>query len=68
MCHGDDGSGGLPGAPNYTNPEIVAELRSNSGENLCIVAEGQKSMPGWKETMTDQQMWEVLTYIYSFGK
>ena len=68
VCHGDDGSGGLPGAPDYTNPEIVADLRANSGEKLCIVAEGQKSMPGWKETMTDEQMWEVLTYINSFSK
>ena len=68
MCHGVDGSGGLPGVPDYSNPEIVADLRANSGEKLCIVAEGQKSMPGWKETLTDEQMWEVLTYIYSFEK
>lgn len=68
MCHGVDGSGGLPGAPNYTNPEIVADLRANSGEKLCIVAEGRKSMPGWKETLTIEQIWQVLTYFNSFGE
>jgi mono/diheme cytochrome c family protein len=68
MCHGVDGSGGLPGVPNYTDPEVGEDLRANSGENLCIVAEGLRSMPGWKETLTDDQMWEVLTYIYSFAE
>lgn len=68
MCHGVDGSGGLPGTPDYTDSEIAEDLRSNSGEKLCIVADGETSMPGWKETLTDEQMWEVLTYIYSFAK
>ncbi len=68
MCHGVDGSGSLPGTPNYTESEIAEDLRSNSGEKLCIVADGKESMPGWKETLTDDQMWEVLTYLYSFGK
>ncbi len=68
MCHGDDGSGALPGAPDYTNSEIADDLRANSGDKLCVVADGEKSMPGWKETLTDEQMWEVLTYINSFAK
>jgi mono/diheme cytochrome c family protein len=68
MCHGVDGSGGIPGAPDYTNSEITEDLRANSGEKLCIVADGSKSMPGWKEILTDEQMWEALTYIYSFSK
>lgn len=68
MCHGVDGSGGIPGTPDYTIPDTTQDLRTNSGEKLCIVAEGSKSMPGWKETLTDQQMWEALTYIYSFAK
>lgn len=68
MCHGVDGSGGLPGTPDYTDSAVADDLRSNSGEKLCIVADGKESMPGWKETLTDEQMWEVLTYIYSYGK
>ncbi len=68
MCHGVDGSGAIPGSPDYTDPEVAENLRLNGGENLCVVADGREAMPGWKETLTDEQMWEVLTYIYSFGK
>ena len=68
MCHGVDGSGRLPGTPDYTDPEIAEDLRSNGGEKLCVVADGKEAMPGWKETLTDEQMWEVLTYLYSFSK
>jgi mono/diheme cytochrome c family protein len=68
MCHGEDGSGGLPGAPDFTSPDVGAEIRNNSGEQFCIVAEGRGSMPGWKETLTDEQMWQVLTYVNSFSQ
>jgi len=68
MCHGADGSGALPGTPDFTQPEFKANLHENSGESLCITAEGKNTMPGWKETLTVEQMWEVLTYIETFGK
>jgi mono/diheme cytochrome c family protein len=68
MCHGVDGSGGIPGAPDYTDSAVADDLRANSSEKLCIVADGKESMPGWKETLTDEQMWELLTYLYSFRK
>ena len=60
--------GGLKCFPDYTDPEVNAGLRTNIGESLCVVAEGRKTMPGWKETLTDEQMWQVLTYLNSFGK
>lgn len=68
MCHGVDGSGNIPGTPDYTSSEVADELRANSAEKLCVVAEGKESMPGWKETLTEEQMWEALTYLYSFSK
>jgi len=68
ICHGMDGSGALPGAPDLTTAEIQDELRTTSGEFLCTVAEGRGAMPGWKDTLSVQQMWEVLTYIGTFGK
>jgi len=68
MCHGEDGSGGLPGAPDFTAPEAGAEIQNNSGEQFCIIAEGLNTMPGWKETLTDEQMWQVLTYVNSFSQ
>jgi len=68
VCHGADGSGALPGAPDLTTTETQAELRSTSGEFLCITAEGRGAMPGWKETLSVEQMWEVLTYISTFDR
>lgn len=66
MCHATDGSGAFPNTPDFTTSEAVTELRNNSGYALCIVAEGSESMPGWKETLTIEQMWQVLTYIGTF--
>jgi len=68
VCHSVDGSRALPGAPDLTTAEMQDELRSNSGEFLCITAEGRGAMPGWKETLSVEQMWQVLTYIGMFGK
>lgn len=68
MCHGSDGSGALPNTPDLTSPQKSASLRDYSGENLCIIAEGQGAMPGWKETLSNEQMWQVLTYLASFGE
>ena len=68
ICHSADGSGALPGAPDFTTAEFQDELRTTSGEFLCIVAEGRGGMPGWKDTLSVEQMWEVLTYTGTFGK
>ncbi len=68
ICHGRDGSGSLPGAPNFTMAQTQSALRANSGEFLCVVAEGRNAMPGWKETLTVKQIWQALTYIATLGK
>jgi mono/diheme cytochrome c family protein len=68
VCHGKDGSGTIPGAPDFTSAEAGDELRSASGEFPCVVAEGRGAMPGWKETLTPEQIWQVLTYIGSFSQ
>jgi mono/diheme cytochrome c family protein len=68
LCHGADGSGTLPGAPDFTSAQTQSALRAQSGEFLCIVAEGRKDMPGWKATLTIEQIWQVLTYMGTLGK
>jgi len=68
MCHGADGSGALPGTSDLTAAETSAALRANSGEYLCVVAEGKGTMPGWKETLTLEQMWQALTFMATFGE
>lgn len=68
MCHGADGSGALPGAPDFTAAQFQSTLRLDSGAYLCIVAAGREAMPGWKETLTVEQMWAALTYVGTLGK
>ena len=68
VCHNVDGSGAMSGAPDLTTAEFQGKLRSASGESLCITAEGRGAMPGWKETLTTEKIWQVLTYIASLGK
>jgi mono/diheme cytochrome c family protein len=68
VCHGPDGSGALPGTSDLTTAEASADLRDNSGEILCVIAQGRDNMPAWKETLTTEEMWQVLTYIASFGE
>jgi mono/diheme cytochrome c family protein len=68
VCHGADGAGALPAAPDFTTSAWQDGLRANSGKAFCITAEGEGSMPGWKETLSIEQIWEVLTYMGSLGR
>jgi mono/diheme cytochrome c family protein len=65
MCHGKDGSGAIPGTTDFTTAEWQDELHSENEELPCVVAEGRGAMPGWKETLSQEQIWQVLTYIGS---
>jgi mono/diheme cytochrome c family protein len=67
MCHALDGSGALVGITDFTLAEVQDELRSNQGEFLCVVSDGRGAMPGWKEILNTEAIWQVLTYIGSLG-
>jgi len=67
ICHGVDGSGAITGALDFTTAEMQAELHAETGDFPCVVAEGRGFMPGWKETLSPEQIWQVLTYIGSLG-
>ncbi len=67
VCHGDDGLGAIPGTPDLSTSAAATRMRENSGEALCVLAEGKNAMPGWKETLSNDEMWQVLTYSVSLG-
>ncbi len=67
-CHAEDGTGEIRAAPDFTNPAIRGSLMENPGEPLCRVAEGLNRMPAYKDSMTETEMWQVLTYIASLGE
>jgi mono/diheme cytochrome c family protein len=66
-CHGEDGTGEIAQAPDFTNPVMHGELTENSGEALCRVSEGINRMPAFKDTLTEDEIWQVLTYIASLA-
>ncbi|HSB91204.1 MAG TPA: c-type cytochrome [Anaerolineales bacterium] len=67
-CHASNGSGALPGAPDFSSAGFPQELRNDPAEHLCVVAEGEGAMPAWKDTLSSDQMWQVLTYIGTLGQ
>jgi mono/diheme cytochrome c family protein len=67
-CHGEDGSGEIPQARDFTNPAVRARLLENPGEHLCVVTEGFNRMPDFKDTLSEEEMWQVLTFIAALGE
>jgi mono/diheme cytochrome c family protein len=65
LCHGADGSGGLPSTPDFTSEEINAELLSDPGRSLCSLQDGIGSMPAFGTSLSEEELWQVLTYLAS---
>ncbi len=66
-CHGEDGTGRLPGILDFTDPTTQADLRNNSGNYLCSIAEGYQGMPQFKDTASEEEMWQLLVWTAAFG-
>ncbi len=66
-CHGDDGAGSIARAGDFTNPAVRGELLTNPGALLCVVMEGRNRMPDFKDVLSQEEMWQVLSYIASLG-
>jgi mono/diheme cytochrome c family protein len=67
-CHGEDGSGNIARTRDFTNPDVRRSLTDHPGETLCTVSEGINRMPAFKDTLTETEMWQVITYIASLGE
>jgi mono/diheme cytochrome c family protein len=64
-CHGTDGGGGLPNTPDFTAAQVQDDLRANTSDYFCILAEGTGAMPGFRRTLTDEEMWQVIVFLGS---
>lgn len=71
-CHGKEGKGDGSSAINIE--KTVADLSSDyvqkqtDGELFWKISEGRKPMPLAKRTLTDDQRWDIINYIRTFGK
>jgi len=67
-CHGEDGTGNMADTEDFSTAAFQEHLREEGGVLYCIVAEGEGAMPGWGDSLTEEEIWQVLTYIGSLGK
>lgn len=67
-CHGVTGNG--VASADFSARDYPQRLESRPDFYFWIVSEGRMGggMPAYKATLTEQQRWQVLTYIWSLGK
>lgn len=65
-CHGEQGHGDGPAGeklePRPTDLSHVSGHHSD-GELAWKIATGRGAMPGWKNVLTEAQIWDVVNYI-----
>jgi mono/diheme cytochrome c family protein len=71
-CHGEKGRGDGPAAPGL-NPRpadhtSAAVQNETDGSLFWKLSEGRNPMPSYKKIFTDEQRWELVTYIRSLAK
>ncbi len=66
-CHAVDGSGALPSAPDFTTQEVNSDLLAEPGRYYCSVAEGIGSMPAFGDSLEDEELWQVITFLESLA-
>ncbi len=66
-CHGDKG-GNIVGA-DFSATDYPQSLEERPDFYLWILSEGKldKGMPPYKSSLSEEQRWQVLTYIWSLG-
>ncbi len=67
-CHGEDGAGEIPGIIDFTNPTVQGTLLDQPGQFVCITSEGQGAMLGWKDTLNEEQIWQIITFMATLGQ
>jgi mono/diheme cytochrome c family protein len=73
LCHGEKGIGDGPGAKtikvkpaNFTDPKVQAS--ETDGSLFWKMTNGRGPMPSWKDTLSDQERWQLVNYIRKLGK
>jgi mono/diheme cytochrome c family protein len=76
-CHGADAKGDGPAAASLSpKPADLADLESGFSDSYMFwrISEGgamppfNSQMPTWKSTLSEDQIWQVITYLRTFSK
>ena len=72
VCHGEKGDGnGMLSAnlavkpANFTDKEMMDSM--TDGEIFWKITNGKGAMPSWKETLKDNERWDIVNLIRSFS-
>jgi mono/diheme cytochrome c family protein len=68
MCHGVQGHGDGPAGESLDpKPKNLAALQTNAADDFLFwrISEGVPgtAMVGWKQILTEEQIWQVVTFI-----
>lgn len=64
-CHGPDGKGVVPGAPDFTNIEWMVGKAPD--DFFQVVTEGRGTMPSWQGRLSTEERWAVVEYLRTFA-
>jgi len=64
-CHAADGSGAVPGAPDFTEAGTMASQASQA--LFEVVGEGRGEMPSFEGKLSEDQQWQVVDYLRPFS-
>jgi mono/diheme cytochrome c family protein len=71
-CHGDKGRGDGPAAqglnPKPADHTSAVVQSQTDGAIFWKLSEGRAPMPGYKKIFSEQQRWELITYIRTLAK
>src|SRR2546427_7920017 len=77
FCHGADAKGNGPMAPKDTHPPNLIDAEwlygGSDGEIFSVIRDGagppgpKQLMKPFKSKMTEQEIWQVVTYLRSLG-
>ncbi len=69
-CHGDLGKGNGIKTLNPAPPELSGDLTQalTDGELMYILNIGRNAMPNFKNTLSEEERWKVISYIRSLNK
>lgn len=71
-CHGDKGRGDGPAAAGLSvkpadHSSAIIQAKSD-GALFWEMSEGHSPMPAYKQTLTEQQRWQLVTFIRTLAK
>ena len=64
-CHGVDGKGALPQAPNLTDPKFISSAASD--QFFKSVSGGKGIMPAWQDRLSAEERWAAVEYARAFA-